>query len=337
MMPGGPSVSGARRLGTLVPMPCLPRTWLAAVVAVALAALASGCGSDSRSANSSDERPFAPDGPWNRPLPRDAPIDPRSDALVAELRRQVEAGGTWINSYEYSVPIYRVPADQPRVRVKLDTTYERLERDFARVPVPRGAEPAAGLDAHMVVWQPATDTLWEFWHMARRPDGWHARWGGKMRDVSRNPGFFPAPLGATATGLPLMAGLIRAHELRRGRVEHALAFALPEARAGVFARPATRTDGQTEGDQAIPLGTRFRLDPELDLRELPRPTRMLARAVQRYGMIARDKSGSVTFYADAPRPGRPARLNTLLGTDPRQALERFPWERLEVVRALLAR
>jgi hypothetical protein len=136
-----------------------------------------------------------------------------------------------------------------------------------------------------------------------------------------------------------MAGLIREPELRRGRIDHALAFALPEARAGVFARPATRTDGQVDSEDAIPLGTRFRLSPELDLRrlDLPGPTRVLARAVQHYGMIARDKSPAVTFYADAPRPGHPTNLNALLGMDPRQALERFPWSRLEVVRARQAR
>jgi hypothetical protein len=171
--------------------------------------------------------------------------------------------------------------------------------------------------------------------MGRAKDGWHARWGGKMRHVSANPGAFPAPLGATATGLPLMAGLIRDGELRRGRIDHALAFSLPEARAGLFARPASRTDGQTDSPHAIPLGTRFRIGPGLDIDslDLPRPTRVLARAVQRYGMIARDKSGAVSFYAEAPVPGRPANLNKALGMDPRQALESFPWDHLEVVRA----
>lgn len=315
-------------------MPRLPRNRLAAAVVAVLACAFFACGKEAELVVRQD-RPFAPEGPWNRPLPRDAPIDPRSDALVADLRRQVDSAGAWINSYEYSVPIYRVPEDQPRVRVTLDTNYPRLERDFARVPVPGGAEPAAGSDEHLVVWQPGTDTMWEFWHMQRRADGWHARWGGKMRRVSRNPGAFPAPLGATATGLPLIAGLIRPGELRRGRIDHALAFSLPEARAGTFARPATRTDGQVQGGDAIPLGTRFRIDPELDLDrlDLPAATRVLAEAVQRHGMIARDKSASVSFYAEAPRPGRPMDLNRLLGMDPRQALEGFPWDRLEVVRA----
>jgi hypothetical protein len=320
-------------------MPLLLRLCLAAVVAIPVAFPAAGCGADDQPVIRKSGAPFADWGPWNRRLPQHAPVHPRSDAFVAELRRQVDHAGAWINSYEYSTPVYRVPKRQPRVRVTLDTDYAQLERDFAAVPVPRGAEPAKGSDAHMVVWQPSTNTMWEFWHMERRADGWHARWGGKMRGVSRNRGAFPAPLGATATGLPLMAGLIRGHELRRGRIGHALAFALPEARADRFTRPATRTDGQTASATAVPLGTRFRLDPRLDLDrlDLPRATRVLAEAVQRYGMIARDKSGAVSFYAEAPRPGHPMDLNALLGMDPHQALEPFPWEHLQVVRAARVR
>ena len=30
------------------------------------------------------------------------------------------------------------------------------------------------------MYQPSTDTLWEFWLMRRAADGWHARWGGKL-------------------------------------------------------------------------------------------------------------------------------------------------------------
>jgi hypothetical protein len=321
-------------------MPRLPRKALAAAVAVVLACALPACGGGDDEPIVRDEELFAPDSAWNRPLPAGAELHPRSDQLVAELQHQLGRADPWINSHEYSAPLYRVPADQRRVRVKLDTDYDRLERDFASVPVPPDAEPAQGSDRHLVVWQPATDTMWEFWKMERRPDGWHARWGGKLAHVSESRGAFAAPLGSTATGIPVAAGLIEAEELRRGRIDHALAFALPEARAGAFSPPATRTDGQTPGEQAIPLGTRFRLDPELDLDrlDLPRPTRTLAEAAQRHGMIARDKAGAVTFYAEAPRPGHPVDLRELLGGRyPSEVLERFPWDELEAVDAPLVR
>jgi hypothetical protein len=310
-----------------------PIARVAAVLALVL--LVAACGDDQARDAPAVDRPFAPTSAWNRPLPADQPLHPRSRQLVAELRRQVRASGAWINTDTYSVPVYRVPRDQPRVHVRLDTTYPQLARQFRRVPVPRVARPARGSDRHMVVWQPSTDTMWEFWLMRRAPDGWHARWGGRMTRVSRDEGAFPAPLGATATGLPLLGGLMRPAELRRGRIEHALAFALPTARAGTIVPPATRTDGQSPSRGAIPLGTRFRIDPGVDLEKLglPGPTLAMARAVQRYGMIARDKSGTVSFYAEAPRSGRPNPYRPVFqGRYPDQLLKDFPWEELEVVR-----
>ena len=44
-----------------------------------------------------------------------------------------------------------------------------------------GADGASG---HLVVWQPGSDTMWELWQAALAPDGWHARWGGRMDRVS---------------------------------------------------------------------------------------------------------------------------------------------------------
>jgi len=60
---------------------------------------------------------------------------------------------------------------------------------------------------------------------------------------------------------------------------------------------------------AIPEGTRFRLDPRVDLGTIPMApvVRTIAEAAQRYGMVVRDRSGSVTIYAEDPTP---------TGTDP---------------------
>jgi hypothetical protein len=255
-----------------------------------------------------------------------------------------EKRGPWIASKGYSTPIYTVPAAQPRVRVILDNIGPALQRAFSRVPLSPGARPASGADAQLTVWQPSTDRLWEFWGMHHASDGWHARWGGAMRHVSQNPGYFSARAwpgasyhwGATATGLPLVGGLITLEDLRLGHIDHALAIGVPRVAAGVVTWPAQRTDGTAEAPAGIPAGTRFRLDPHLDLARLSLPplTRMIAEAAQRYGMVVRDTSGVVDFYAEDPTP---------TGTDPWrelvgggylwQLLSLFPWDRLEVVRS----
>jgi hypothetical protein len=183
--------------------------------------------------------------------------------------------------------------------------------------------------------------MWEFWLAKLQADGWHARWGGRMDGVSRNPGYFTAPhpeWGATATSLPLLGGLIRLAELQAGRIDHALAFAIPHTKIWrAWSFPAQRSDGDTDSSTAIPEGARFRLPADLDIDalHLPAVTATIAKAVQRYGMILRDKSGAVSFYAEDPTPLGTATnpYSALFQTYPNLLFSRFPWDRLQVVRA----
>lgn len=287
-------------------------------------------------------RPFAPTSFWNAPLADDAPLDERSNAYVGRLQTLLKRWDPYVNTTRYSTPVYIVPRNQPTVRVQLDKPdSEELQDVFEEVPIPRRARPAAGTDAHMTIWQPSTDTMWEFWRAYRALDGWHTRYGGRMTNVSQNPGHFVnhRRWGATATSLPLLGGLMRIRELRNGRIDHALAIALPEIRANAFSWPAQRTDGKSRHISAIPQGARFRIDPSLDLSKLRMSpiVRMMATAAQRYGMVVRDGAGSVTFYAEDPTPtGRnPYRgRNGFFGGSYITNLLRdeFPWEHLEVLK-----
>lgn len=292
------------------------------------------------------DTPFAPNSIWNAPLPANAPVARDSAALVADLRQQAATYGTWINSYAYSTPIYTVPASEPRVPVTLDmpatsSSAAELAAVFRDgVPIPSGARPAPGTDADLVVWQPATDTMWELWNARRVGNTWEARWGGRMNDVSRNPGYFthPSDWGTAATSLALLGGLIRISDVRAGHIDHALAISIPHARSGVVAWPAQRTDGNLDSPDAIPEGTRFRLDPRLDLNKLNLPplTRMIAQAAQRYGLFVRDQSGAVAFYAQQVTQPGPNPYGRVFGDlTARQISQAFPWRYLEVVNAPL--
>jgi hypothetical protein len=294
---------------------------------------------------SSSGRLFGADSFWNRRLGDDAPIDLRSDAYVAELRRQLKVASPWINTTQYSTPVYRVPAGQPTERVVLDTNLWALQREWEAVPVPPDAKPAAGWDKHLVVHQPSTDRMWEFGHLERRAGTWHARWGGKMTAVSTNPGYFTgaqSSWGATATSLPLIGGLMTIDEVRRGRIDHALALAIPQPKARELSWPAQRTDGSSYAADAIPEGARFRLDPALDLDSLRRPrlVRLMAEAAQRYGIVLRDKAGAVVFDGEGSTPtgSDPCRGSAGFfdGQYPNRLLERVPWDRLQAIQTDMA-
>jgi hypothetical protein len=299
-----------------------------------------------------NKRLFAPSSVWNQPLPDSTRTDKAlAEQLKAEAAKEIRnATGPYIQTTKFSTPLYTVGAHQRCVRVKLDVTarYGRtLKRAFLRVPLPKSARPAAGTDQHLTLWQPSTDSLWEFWKLQRRSDGWHAKWGGAMRHVSRSPGFFnskswpgsAAYWGATATSLPAIAGTMTADELQRGRIDHALAISLPNARVNVFAPPAQRTDGTLKDPGAIPEGTRFRLDPKLDIDtlDLPPVVRTMAVAAQRYGMIVRDKTFSnIGFYAEDPAPLGRNPYPTLFGRQyPSELLAKFPWSHVQAVRPKL--
>jgi hypothetical protein len=108
--------------------------------------------------------------------------------------------------------------------------------------------------------------------------------------------------GVTASGIPFLAGLLTVDELRRGAIDHILGLALPETLAGRWSYPAQRTDGESHSADAIPEGTIFRLPANLDLDAVTMDpfARMIAKAVQKHGMIIWDISGVVCFRAENP-------------------------------------
>jgi len=305
---------------------------------------------------------FGSDSVWNKILSPRAPLDPSSPRIVASLGREVEKElargiGPWIATSTCSTPLYVVPASQENVRVRLTDQHEwwrlGLARVFRRVPLPAKARPADCSDAHLTVWQPARDRLWEFFDLHRTRTGWRADWGGAMRRVSHSPGFYDSrswpgrseyTWGATATSLPVVAGVMRLAELRRGRIDHALAMNVPTARSGVFAWPAQRSDG-IGSPTDLPEGARLRLDPDLDLASLDLPplTLLMAEAAQRHGIVVRDQTGpgnGISFFGEAPR-GSPSPYygegGFYGGMTPNELLAPFPWEHLQLLKMKLCR
>jgi hypothetical protein len=316
---------------------------------------------------SSSFRFFSRTSVWNAPLAQDAALDPGSGALIGAFEQEVLMEGPNnrlnVNTTAYSIPIYTVPAGQPTVRVRLDkgagSSRNPLQGAWRAVPLPPGAQPAKGSDKHLVVWQPSTDRMWEFWAFENTASGPVAQWGGAMHKVSKNPGVYNllawrrttgsrkaweknvGSWGATATSLPAVGGLITLEDLQRGRIDHALAMAIPNARANEWTSPAHRTDGTSPLPSSLPEGAHLRLDPRLDLASLglPHLILMMAEAAQRYGIIIRDKSASITFYAQDPTPtgANPytGPAGYFEGKCVCKLLTAFPWSHLELLKMKL--
>jgi hypothetical protein len=290
---------------------------------------------------------------FNEAIPADAPLDSSSatavSAFVAEIvKEEEEKRGPYINTTVGSVPVYTVSASQPVVRVTLENAWKSptLAAAWEAVPLPSGAQPAMGRDKYLVLSQPGTDKLWEFWKLEDTAAGWQAGWGGAMQSASLNFGAYGPEAwsgaitgwGASATSLSIAGGLITLEDLEKGVINHALAMAIPTPRAAVYASPAKRTDGSSTKLASIPEGAHLRLDPNLDLASLnlPRVTRMIAEAAQRYGIFVRDRAGNVAFYAQDPTPTGvnpyPGATGYFEGKSPLRLLAAFPWSHLQLLR-----
>ena len=335
----------------------IPASVLASLFALLalFAAIASG-------AEAAPWRPFAPDSVWNLPLRSDVPISPKSATYVNWLNGQVAGGKTWINTSHCAMPDIRVGPNVAPVKVALRSeSYQDtgLLKAWANVPIPSNASAAECEDHNIAITQLQPDgemKEWELWNAERLSDGsWIAGWGGATNDVGDDRGI-ASPLAfstsaaggktsrlstrfwnVTATSVSMIAGVITYDELKAGRIEHALAVAIPNAAKGRWMWPAQRSDGSLQGQDALPEGARLRINPNLDLSKIPMTplVRMMAEAVQKYGMIVRDRSGSTTtFYTEELNSAQSDLVGSLLeGQYANNALRAFPWGELEVLDA----
>ena len=249
-----------------------------------------------------------------------------------------------INTSEWSSPVYVAAADAPTIALAGESSicprpegvFSGFQAQIEAVPLPPNAIPAAGGDKEVIVWQPSTGRLWELWRVLQEAGRWTACWGGEIQNAYTSHGVMAAPFGASASGLSLLGGQIHLEDLERGSIHHALEVLIPDTASGTFVWPATRTDGTSSAADAIPEGTRFRLNPKLDLAalHLSRPALAIATAIQRYGIIVGDTAGSVALSAQDPTPliaeGKPNPYNTLL-PKPYDTLNGIPWSQLQAV------
>jgi hypothetical protein len=250
----------------------------------------------------------------------------------------------------------------------------------AGVPIPADAHAAVGTDGEVQIYQPSTNTYWDFWRFQKDVSGnWDACWGGAIDNVSQSDGVFPSDLGATASSLPLIGGVVRIDELRAGHIDHAMGLILANnlkssvvpanAPAGVtngVSWPATRSDGISTSDTAIPEGLRLRLPPEctsppaapispcitLSSYDLSPVAMTIAVAAQKYGFVVYDSGprftpsirlGDPTTYTNQPSPnlanpyttgpgvGGVGDTGLFAGVSPSLVMENFPWDQLQAL------
>jgi hypothetical protein len=233
------------------------------------------------------------------------PVAPDSAAIVRSIgldgTLKADFGSGLWEGGPIGIPYDVVTRRTKRSRVGFDYADES---DRVRYPIPGRVHieggPAADGDRHALLVDRSRCKLYELYALRRENGRWTAGSGATWS--LRKPRLRPAGwTSADAAGLPILPLLARYQEVRRGRITHALRMTVSETRRA-FVFPA-RHFASSSTDPALPrMGERLRLKASVSLAGLPRQARVVARAMQEYGLIVAD-NGSDWFVSGAPHPG----------------------------------
>lgn len=200
----------------------------------------------------------------------------------------------------YGIPINIVSASTPRSTVTFD--YDD-ESDHVGYPIPaspkiEGGANASG-DRHILMIDKDACRLYELFYARKSGSKWLAGSGATwdLRSNALRPAGWTS---ADAAGLPILPGLVRYDEVAAGEIRHALRFTTNRTRTS-YIYPARHQAGESSSSSLPPMGLRVRLKASYDTSGFSPQARVIAVALQRYGMILAD-NGSPWYITGASDP-----------------------------------
>jgi hypothetical protein len=244
---------------------------------------------------------FPKSSPWNQRVDS-LPVAGNSAQIVnsigAETGLHADFGSGLWQGAPIGIPITVVGRRQPKSRVSFEYAGES---DRGPYPIPRtikieGGRSSTG-DRHALIVDRSSCRLYELYALYRKGRGWRAGSGAiwSLRTNKLRPAGWTS---ADAAGLPILPGLTRYDEVKRGVIDHALRFTVQRTRrAYVF--PARHFASDSNDPSLPPMGLRLRLKASFDLSGFPRQARIVLVALKRYGMLVAD-NGSSWYITGAP-------------------------------------
>jgi hypothetical protein len=163
--------------------------------------------------------------------------------------------------------------------------------------------PGRAWDKHLMVIDSATCSSWEAINMQPPGENYYAtllnRWyADKVVKLDLNSNDIPAQGTVTASGLSMLAGLVRYDEVATGRVDHVLTMASPIIRQGPSVWPAKGNDGRSTNPAAPPMGTWLRLRADVDISRLGPQARVVAQAMKDHGVVINDSGPNMAVTGE---------------------------------------
>jgi hypothetical protein len=241
-----------------------------------------------------------------------AALHPDSAATIAYLDG-MGGWGTGSMRIDFSLEVLAAGEGAPLREFTPTRNHYSPDCDIVAVPVPAGGAIegesgyacTTGGDCHLIVVDEASGTLYEMWKADIVGDTFN---GGCLALWDMDRVYGPEGRGhnctsADAAGLPIAPLLFTADEVAAGSIDHAIRFILPNdrIRGGRYVAPATHsTFAARGGEVAPPFGARLRLRADYSLEALSPGAQVVARAMQRYGIILAD-GGNIALTAQSDR------------------------------------
>lgn len=286
---------------------------------------AGGDGGGVRPATQANGLFFPPDAAWNQDV-SSAKVAADSEAITSWMvgASAPNGWGTGEMRIDFSLVAVEAPPNQTKrsFQISPDFYYEP-DCDEAPVPVvPGGIGEGTtldfsgpftgyrcdrfddGADCHMLFLAPSENRLYEIYHgqideSDRFTAGCLAIWDTSKYDVD---GRGQQCTSADAAGLPMSALLFTVEEIQRGSIDHAIRFILPNTmiRERTYVSPGTHGTKTTGPATSIPYAGRMRLKASYPIETLSPSARIVAKAMQKYGMIMSDGGQlALTAQSDA--------------------------------------
>ena len=246
---------------------------------------------------------------WNRDVST-APKAANSAAIINSLN----AAGGWGNGnvmqIDFGLDVLTATSTTPRVAFEPTEDWYDPDCDTDAVPLPAGgnieANPGYACnddgDCHLLVYDPSRSKLFEMWR-ANVTDKFY---GGCLATWNLGQTYTRDLRGmqctsADAAGFPIAPLLFTANEVKAGAIEHAIRFVLPNNRIKKgFVPPATHATATSGGVNAPYYGVHLRLRANYPIQNLSPGARVVARAMQKYGMYHAD-GGNIALTAQSDK------------------------------------
>jgi hypothetical protein len=239
---------------------------------------------------------------WNQPIAA-LPLNPLSAQIISHIQA---IGATKVHpdfgeNPLYGIPFVVVPGSQPLVPITYGLYGDESDPGPFPIPLDAPIEGGGGVgDSHVLVLQQQTCQLYELFAARRSGSGWFADSGAKFDLLTGAP----RPIGwtsADAAGLPILPGLVRYDEVAAGLIAHAIRVTFSQTQAG-FVPPASHVASNNPDPTLPAMGMRLRLSASFNVAALTGQAKVIATAMQQYGLIVAD-NGSNWFFQGAPNPG----------------------------------